>query len=157
MAIAFQTWRLLRAREEGFLNARCRVRPALLRAYGLWCWRMSIPMVWYEARTPSSRLSRVHLDMLTTPYRLTVAGRAALIALSAAHFPPDRAVITADGAAWDRVPPATASDFARAVFRTVRRPASYQFLAFPNPATLQPDNVVPFAPPAHLASRADVA
>jgi hypothetical protein len=108
---------------------------------------MSIPMVWFEPRSPSSRLSRVHLDMLTTPYRLTVNGHAALIALSALHIPPDRAAITPDRAVWDRVPPSIAADFARAVFRAVRRPATYEFLSVPAPKPVQPDNVLPFTPP----------
>src|SRR5262249_50973163 len=131
MAVNFQPRRLQRAYEEGSLNARCRFHTELLRSYGLWCWRMSIPMVWFERRSQSSRLSRVHLDMLTTPYRLTAGGQAALIAISARHLPPRNAVITADGAIWDRVPPAIAAKFARAIFRAVRRPEHYQFLSAP--------------------------
>jgi hypothetical protein len=148
MATAFQPARLQRARDAGFLNARCRSHSDLLRVYGLWCWRISIPMVWYERRSPCSRLSRVHLDMVTTPYRLTVSGHAALIALSARYIPPQHASITADGAVWDRVPPALAADFARAVFRAVRRPTSYELLVIAAQPPARAGNVLPFAVPA---------
>jgi hypothetical protein len=146
MATATEPRRLQRARDVGILNARCANHADLLRAYGLWCWRMSIPMVWYERRTPTSRLSRVHLDMLTTPYRLTVSGHAALIALSAGYIPPQYASITADGAVWDRLSPIHAAGFAHAVFRAVRRPASYQFLTIPVQPPSYAENVVPFKP-----------
>jgi len=147
MAFARSPRRLQQAREEGFLNARCRTGPALLRAYGLWCWRMSIPMVWYERRSRASHFSRVHLDMLTTPYRLSIRGRAELIGISAACVPPDRAVITAHKAVWDRIPPAVAQSFAKAVFRAVRRPDNYELLALSAGAAGDQDNVLPFTPP----------
>ncbi len=113
--------RIQLARENGFLNARCRKGHELLRVYGLWCWRMGIPLVWYERRSPHSRFSRVHLEMLTTNCTVTVAGRAALIATAT---PPGD--VSAHGAVWDRVPAGDAADFARAVFRTVRRRGNQQ-------------------------------
>ena len=116
--------RLRTAMQTGVLNARCRQRDELLRVYGRWCWRMGLPMVWFEPRSPHSRLSRVHLDFLTTPERLSVQGRAVLIATSARCVPAQHASIGAHEAVWDRVGPADVTEFARSVFRTVRRPGN---------------------------------
>jgi len=118
--------RIQLAMENGFLNARCMRRAELLRAYGFWCWRMCLPMIWIERCSPHSRFSRVRLDFFTTPFRLTVAGQAALIAISAPVVPARHATISADGAEWNRVPHGAAAGLARAVFRAVRRPESYE-------------------------------
>ena len=83
---------------------------------------MAIPLIWYERRSPHSRFSRVHLEMLTTPGSLTVAAHAALIAISAPLVEARYGTISPHGAVWDRVPAGAAADFARAVFRAVRRP-----------------------------------
>jgi len=37
--------RLRKAREDGYLDARCKQNGGLVHAYGLWCWRLKIPMV----------------------------------------------------------------------------------------------------------------
>src|SRR5262245_9209932 len=118
--------RLQIAMEQGFLNARCAGAGDLLRTYGFWCWRMALPMVWVERITPHSRFSRVRLDLFTTPFQLSVSGQAALIALSAQIVPAQDGSISAHEATWKRVPNRLALEFARAVFRVVRRPASYQ-------------------------------
>src|SRR5271157_753438 len=57
-----QRARLRAARENGYLNARCAAHQLLVQAFSLWCWRLRIPMVWLEYRTPRSRYGRVHLD-----------------------------------------------------------------------------------------------
>ncbi len=113
--------RLRAARENGFLNARCRGREGLIRAYGVWCWRMGLPMLWYEPRTPRSRLSRLHLDLFTGPGSLPVPALAALIAVSARYVAARHGAVTPYGAVWDRLDPKDVVDFARAVFRCVRR------------------------------------
>jgi hypothetical protein len=133
--------------ERGFLNARCRKRDELLREYGLWCWRMGLPMIWLQARSPHSRLNQVHLDFFTTPNTLTVRGHAALIAISAAIVRARDASISFHGAVWDRVPTDAAEGLARAVFRLVRRPDHHEILSIaiePKPT----GKVLPFAPPA---------
>ncbi len=112
--------------ENGYLNSRSRKRDQLLPEYGLWCWRMGLPMVWYEARSVGSRLSRVHLELFTTPGRLSTRGHAALIALSAGYVPARNGSISPHGAVWDRVAPEHAAAFASAVFRTVRRAGHYE-------------------------------
>lgn len=112
--------------ENGFLNARGRHRDELLRAYGLWCWRMGLPMIWYQSRSSVSRLSRVHLDWMTTPLRLSVQGRAALMVVSARFVAARNATISPQAGTWDKVGPQDVEKFARAIFRTVRRPAHYE-------------------------------
>ena len=57
--------RLRKAREDGYLGACCTGNQALVQAYGLWCWRLKIPMVWLERRTRYSRYRRVQLEMYT--------------------------------------------------------------------------------------------
>src|SRR5438445_255364 len=54
------------ARENGYLNARCRRGPELLRDYGLWCWRMAIPMVdpYIRARDVSKRYKSGAADLV---------------------------------------------------------------------------------------------
>jgi len=126
--------RLQRAQQHGFLNARCRDSEGLIRNYGLWCWRMGVPMVWYERRSAGSRFTRVHLEMLTTPFVLSVRGHAALIAVSAPVVQARHATIMGHGALWEMVPSHAADDFARSVFRAVRGPGSYE--ATPKPVDI---------------------
>jgi len=118
--------RIRAAMENGFLNARCRKGQQLLREYGLWCWRMGLPLVWYEPRSRHSRLNRVRLDLFTTPGTLSIRGRAALIALSARYVNARDASISPLEAVWDRVEPQDVAGLARAVFRTVRRNGHYE-------------------------------
>jgi hypothetical protein len=137
-----QPLRLQLAQQKGFLNARCLQNPELVRAYGLWCWQMAVPMVWFERCSPNSRFSRVHLEMLTTPFMLSVSGHAALIALSASLVKARDATISPHGAVWDRVPLADTAAFARSIFRAVRRAGSYHAPA--EAQSLTPIHVVPF-------------
>jgi hypothetical protein len=112
--------------ESGVLNARGRQRDELLRAHGLWCWRMGLPMVWFEPRNPRSRLSRVHLDLFTTPGRLSVSGQAALIALSSRYVAAAHGSISAHAATLDRVGASDVAEFARGIFRVVRRAGNFE-------------------------------
>jgi hypothetical protein len=118
--------RVQRAMENGFLNARSTRGPECLRDYGFWCWRMGLPMIWIEPCSRYSRFSRVRLDLFTTPFTLTISGRAALIAIAAGVTPAQYASITAHGAEWNRVPNHLAADFARTILRVVRRPVNYE-------------------------------
>lgn len=114
--------RLRAARENGFLNARCRQQEAMVRAYGLWCWRMGLPLMWYGPRSTHSRLSRLHLELFTTASgALPVAAQAELIAFSARFVAARHASVTRDRAVWDRLEPGAVREFARGVFRILRR------------------------------------
>jgi hypothetical protein len=108
-----------RAREQGWLDAGRSRNPGLLKAFGQWCWRMGIPLVWCERRSPHSRYTRVHLDMLTTGHLLTPEGRTAI-----AVFLRDGAISDGDAhAEW--VPLAEAAPTANRLFRAAVRCGNY--------------------------------
>jgi hypothetical protein len=111
--------RLERAHENGYLDATCRGNRALVKAYGLWCWRLKVPMVWFERSSPHSRFATVRLDMFTTPNMLTAAGQAVLDGLGEGW-------ITAHDAAWRRTPRARAGKMAHAAFRAAVQAGHYR-------------------------------
>jgi hypothetical protein len=121
--------RLQLAREKGYLDARCLNVPKLLTAHGKWCWRLKVPMVWYERQTPHSRFGRVHLDLFTTPNSLTAAGRAALEELASKQAG-SRAQVTPNDAHWERVRLAGIDKLASAVFRATVRAGNYRLSTF---------------------------
>ena len=106
--------RLQQAHEDGFLDATCCDNAAIVKAHGLWCWRLKIPMVWVERRSRYSRYGRIHLDMFTTPNLLNSSGRAAMQALGAAK-------VSAHDAHWDLVPRGNLAAIGRATLRAALR------------------------------------
>jgi len=111
--------RLQRAREHGYLDAR---RPDCLKfvkAYGLWCWRLKIPMIWLERRSSHSKYGRVRLDMMTTANMLTAAGQGKMRALGATRASPH-------DACWERVPMGQLEATAHEVLRAATRIGNYQ-------------------------------
>ena len=110
--------RLERAHENGYLDAACRDNRGVLKAHGLWCWRLKVPMIWFEPPSPRSRFVVLRLDMFTTPNLLTVAGQTALQALGEGR-------ITAHDAVWQRVPRAHAQKMAHAALRAAIRVGNY--------------------------------
>jgi hypothetical protein len=118
--------RLRKAREDGYLDARCPENQLLLQAFGMWCWRLKLPMVWLERRTPYSRYTRVKLEMFTSNNLLNQRGRQRLQAVCA---PGNRAAwtnISAHQADWDHVARASARELARAVFRAAVNCGNYE-------------------------------
>ncbi len=115
-----QRSRLRRARENGYLNASCRDNQKLIAAYARWCWRLRIPIVWSERRSPYSRFGVVHLDLYTTPHRLTAAGQSEMQALAPAT------AISPHDARWGAVPLGDLDRVAAAVLRAAVRPDHYQ-------------------------------
>ena len=115
-----QRRRLRLGRENGYLNAACRDHPKLLAAYTRWCWRLRIPVVWSERRSPHSRYGRVRLDLYTTSERLSAAGEAELLAL-AFH-----ATTSPHDARWEFIPLRDLDRLAAAVLRAATRPANHQ-------------------------------
>jgi hypothetical protein len=115
-----QRRRLRLGRENGYLNAACRDHPKLLAAYARWCWRLRIPFVWSERRSPHSRYGLVRLDLYTTSERLSAGGEAQLRAL-AFH-----ATTSPHDARWEFIPMRDLDRLAAAVFRTATRPANHQ-------------------------------
>jgi hypothetical protein len=111
--------RLARAHENGYLDATCRLNSAIVKAHGLWCWRLKLPMVWFERRSPRSRFANLRLDMMTTPNMLTVAGQTSLKALGDPR-------ISAHDAVWESVPLARVEKMAHAAFRAAVRVENYR-------------------------------
>jgi hypothetical protein len=118
--------RLERAREAGYLDARCRNSCQVKETFGLWCWRLKIPMVWFERHTPRSKYGRVHLEMFTTANRLTTVAQAGLQALS------PQAQVSSHNVRLERIPLKQINELARAVFRAATRGTE------PNRAEFQP-------------------
>jgi hypothetical protein len=109
--------RLQIARENAYLDARRPDSHRVIKAYGLWCWRLRIPMVWYDRLTPHSRYGRVHLDMLTTSRALTDAGQGSVGALAAVSGARERARVSPHDACLKRIPLAGLKKLAHEVFR----------------------------------------
>ena len=118
--------RLDLARDNAYLNASCQRHEELTRTYGLWCWRLKIPIVWLERQTPRSRYVRVHMEMFTTLNALTDNAQAAMSALAGAFDVRGRVAVSADKACWERVPRATAAALAKAAFKTAVRRGNYE-------------------------------
>ncbi len=109
--------RLRLAREDAYLDARGQCSARVIKAYGLWCWKLKIPMVWMERLSPYSRYGRVRLDMMTTSQMLTPAGQTAVWALAAVGGAQERAVISPHDASLNRVPMAKLEKLAHDVYR----------------------------------------
>jgi len=118
--------RLAKARENGYLDARCEGNQPLVRAYGMWCWRLKIPMVWLERRTRYSRYGRVHLEMYTSANRLTADGQAGIKAICAPANAAAWTQVSAHDARWEHVALLNAPEVARAAFRAATRPENYE-------------------------------
>lgn len=106
--------RLERAREAGYLDARCRNGRQVTESFGLWCWRLKIPMVWLERNTPRSKFGRVHLEMFTTTNRLSTNALSTFQALGARE-------VSAYVVRFERVPLKQLTELARLVFRAATR------------------------------------
>jgi len=115
-----QRRRLSLARENGYLNAACRDCRKLLAAYARWCWSLRIPVVWSERCSPRSRYGRVHLDLFTTPHRLTADCQADMQSLA------PRAITSPHDACWERIPVGDLDRIAATVFHSSIRPGNYQ-------------------------------
>src|ERR1022692_4853402 len=92
-----------KAREDGDPGARCRDNRGLLDAHGVGCWRLKIPMVWLERRTPFSRYRCVQLDMFTSYNRLTAGGQAGMRAICAPGNAARWTRVSPHDACWDHV------------------------------------------------------
>ena len=89
---------LRQARENGYLDARGPDAAKLLRAYGLWCWLLRLPVVWLDRQSPYSRYGSVGLDLFTTANRLSEQGLAEMQGLA-----PGPVDISPHDAVWSRV------------------------------------------------------
>jgi len=118
--------RLRKARECGYLDACCQENSELVHAYGLWCWRLKIPMVWLERRSPCSRYRRVQLEMFTSANRLTGDGEDRMKAICAPGNAAAWTRVSPHDACWDHVALPNAGELAHAVFRAAVRAENYE-------------------------------
>jgi hypothetical protein len=121
--------RLLRARIDGYLNATGSARDALHKAHGFWCWRLRLPLIWYERNSPHSRYGSLHVDLATTANRFTHHGMADLAALAERLGVRGPAVLTAYEARWDRIPTERLDELARVALRLSMRLGNYELKA----------------------------
>ena len=118
--------RLRKAREDGYLDACCPENRQILQAYGTWCWRLKLPMVWLERRTRYSRYARVKLEMFTSNHRLNPPGQECLQAVCVPGNRAEWTSISAHQAAWDHVARESGRDVARAAFRAAINSGNYE-------------------------------
>ena len=118
--------RLRKALENGYLDACCKDNQALVHAFGLWCWRLKLPMVWLERRTPYSRYGRVQLELFTSANRLTDGGQAGMKAICAPGNAAKWTQVSPHDACWDHVAMPNAWELAHVVIRAALRPENYE-------------------------------
>ena len=101
-------------RANGYLDGRGSAGQQVAKAYAQWCWRLKVPLVWFDRRSPRSKYGRLRLDLFTTALRLTRAGQSALKGLG----PPGSAVVSPHDAWWESVPLADLEGLAVIVLKT---------------------------------------
>jgi hypothetical protein len=111
---------LRRARENGFLNAGCRSPQALRDAHAFWCWRLRLPVVWFEQLSPRSKYGRVYVDLFTTSNVLNEKGAAELTGLAGGVS------ISSHDVRWERVPKERLEQVANRALRAAVRPGNYE-------------------------------
>jgi hypothetical protein len=118
--------RLDRARAAGYLNVSGRGPDALERQYALWCWRLRLPVVCCERRSPRSKYGRVVLDLFTTAHSLSEEGKTELARLAVRLHIPARVTVFDGDAVWDDVPVRQLDALARSVFRAATSSGNYE-------------------------------
>lgn len=118
--------RLERARARGYLNATGGSDGWMTRAHSFWCWRLRVPLVWCERKSPRSKFGRIHLDLFTTANVLSERGQAELRNLCGRLGLPGRAAVSPYGGDWEDVPRRRVEELAGAVFRTATRLGNYE-------------------------------
>jgi len=113
-----------KARENGYLDARRKDNARIVNAHGFWCWRLKLPMVWFERRSPRSKYGRVRLDMMTCAGSLTGEARAAVQSLLDGACMRSGSVVSAHEALLDYVPARDLDRVARKLFRLANKPAN---------------------------------
>lgn len=119
---------LERARASGYLNAISRSGGGILRRYGLWCWTLRIPLIWYERKSPRSRCARIHLELFTTANALTEQGQAELAGIGRQHGLRGSVTLSPAGGIWEDVPTDRAGELSRRILKLATRPGNYELL-----------------------------
>jgi hypothetical protein len=95
-------------------------------AYRFWCWRLRVPMVWFERQGARSRYGRLHLDLTTTHHLLSEKGQEQLNELMERFGLKREAVVSPFEGVWDDVPVRRIEEFAHSVFRIATRLRNYE-------------------------------
>lgn len=139
--------RLRLARENAYLAATCPDNRQIAKLHGLWCWKLKVPIVWFERLSPRSRYGRVHLDMLTTANMLTPSGQAAMHALDARFEVQAGTKVSPHDVTWEHVAYAKVEALCRAAFKVAVTANHYQLNQVkPAKAAASSRNVIKFAP-----------
>jgi hypothetical protein len=142
--------RLARARERGYQDVRRASSQHLLRAYSLWCWRLLLPVVWFERRIPRSKYGRVRLDMFTTGSKLTASGQAEMTLLGVRYESTSSVVVSPHDACWDRIPLKRLESLAHDVIRAAIRAGNHESIRSKRSAKVVP---IIEAHPVRISSR----
>jgi len=116
--------RLIRARENGYLDAAG--RPQIVAAHAFWCWRLRVPAIWYERKSPRSKYGQLHLELYTTGRLLTEQGQNEMTDLLRKLHLPGRVTVSGDDAHWEDVPRQRLEELARTVLRIATRMGNYE-------------------------------
>jgi hypothetical protein len=111
---------------HGYLNATSSRRDSLLRAHGFWCWRLRLPLIWYDRNSPRSRYGSLHVDLSTTANRFTHHGIADLAGISDRLGIRAPAILTPFEARWDNIPTQRLDELGRIIFRVAMRLGNYE-------------------------------
>jgi hypothetical protein len=125
---------LERARANGYLNAACRAGPPITRAHSFWCWRLRVPLIWFERKSPRSKYGRLHLDLFTTTHALTEQGQAEMTDLIRRLHLPGRVAISPEDGHWEDIPQRRLEELARMVLRVATRLGNYEMRQRGSPA-----------------------
>jgi hypothetical protein len=97
-----------------------------MEAFGLWCWPLKVPMVWFERQSPRSKYGNVRLELFTTANRLTANGQQAMQAICDSFTVKGRAQVSPYSASCNRLPINRLEELAKGLFRTATRMGNYE-------------------------------
>ena len=115
-----------RARINGYLKATSAANPAMVRIHAFWCWKLRIPLIWFERKSPRSKYGQVHLDLFTTANVLTESGRRELETLRERFRISGRVVVSPFDAVWEGVLLRSMDEVCHTVFRIATRLGNYE-------------------------------
>jgi hypothetical protein len=117
--------RLALARANGYLDARRGAGDAA-RTYGFWCWRLRVPLILVERRSPRSKYGSVRLELFTTGHSLTEQGQVEMTDLIRRLHLTGRVAVSADEGVWEDIPVARLVELARTILRVATRLGNYE-------------------------------
>jgi hypothetical protein len=114
------------ARANGYLDARRRTADSFASAYGFWCWRLRVPLIRMERKSPRSKYGRVCLELFTTGHSLTEQGQAEMADLIRRLHLTGRVAVSAEDGVWEDIPLRRLEELARTILRVATRVGNYE-------------------------------